>query len=62
MHQEFDYVGVQGRLLSSSYAPGPEHPRHAPMLRELRRIFDADSLNGRVTFEYKSRLYFGQLN
>ena len=26
MRQEFDYSGVEGRLLSSSYAPGPEHP------------------------------------
>ena len=29
--------GVEGRLLSSSYAPGPGHPQHAPMLSELRR-------------------------
>ena len=35
MRQEFDYAGLEGRLLSSSYAPGPEHPKHAPMLREL---------------------------
>jgi SAM-dependent methyltransferase len=61
MRQEFDYAGVEGRLLSSSYAPGPEHPRHAPMLRELRRIFDANAVDGRATFEYKTRLYFGQL-
>ncbi len=39
MRQEFDYAGVEGRLLSSSYAPGPGHPQHEPMLRELRRIF-----------------------
>jgi SAM-dependent methyltransferase len=61
MRQEFDYAGVEGRLLSSSYAPGPEHPRHAPMLRELRRIFDEGSVEGRAAFEYKTRLYFGQL-
>jgi SAM-dependent methyltransferase len=36
MCQEFDYSGVEGRLLSSSYAPGPEHTQHAPMLQELR--------------------------
>jgi len=30
MRQEFDYAGVEGRLLSSSYAPGPEHAQHAP--------------------------------
>jgi SAM-dependent methyltransferase len=61
MRQEFDYAGVEGRLLSSSYAPGPEHAQHAPMLRELRRIFDACAVEGRVAFEYKTRLYFGRL-
>lgn len=61
MRQEFDYAGVEGRLLSSSYAPGAEHPNHAPMLRELRRIFDAHAIAGRATFDYKTRVYFGQL-
>ncbi|MGA3347833.1 MAG: class I SAM-dependent methyltransferase [Candidatus Sulfotelmatobacter sp.] len=62
MRQEFDYAGIEGRLLSSSYAPGPDHPRHAPMLAELRRIFDVHALEGRATFEYKTRLYFGRLS
>jgi SAM-dependent methyltransferase len=62
MRQEFDYAGVEGRLLSSSYAPAPGHPQHAPMLRELRRIFEAHAVAGRVTFEYKTRLYFGRLS
>jgi SAM-dependent methyltransferase len=61
MRQEFDYAGVEGRLLSSSYAPGPEHPQHAPMLIELRRIFDACAVEGHALFEYKTRLYFGRL-
>jgi len=61
MRQEFDYAGVEGRLLSSSYAPGQDHPQHAPMLAELRRIFDTCALEGRVAFEYKTRLYFGRL-
>ena len=61
MHQEFDYAGIEGRLLSSSYAPGPDHPQYAPMLRELRRVFDAHAVSGRATFEYKTRLYFGRL-
>src|SRR4029077_16062544 len=30
--QESDYAGLEGRLLSSSYAPGEGHPQHAPML------------------------------
>jgi SAM-dependent methyltransferase len=59
--QEFDYAGVEGRLLSSSYAPGPENPNHQPMLRELKRLFDTHSIDGRAAFEYKTRVYFGQL-
>jgi len=61
MRQEFDYAGLEGRLLSSSYAPGPEHPKHEPMLRELRRIFEAHAVAGRATLDYKTRVYFGRL-
>jgi SAM-dependent methyltransferase len=60
--QEFDYAGIEGRLLSSSYAPGPEHPNYDPMLQELRRVFDAHSADGKATFEYKTRVYFGRLS
>jgi SAM-dependent methyltransferase len=61
LRQEFDYAGLEGRLLSSSYAPGPEHPKHRPMLRELQRIFDEHANAGRVAFDYNTRVYFGQL-
>src|ERR1700722_3433861 len=61
MRQEFDYAGLEGRLLSSSYAPGPERPEYAAMLRELQRIFEASAAAGRVAFDYKTRLYFGHL-
>ena len=59
--QQFDYAGLEGRLLSSSYAPGPGHPKHEPMLRELRRIFASHAVAGRVSFEYTTRVYFGRL-
>jgi SAM-dependent methyltransferase len=59
--QEFDYSSLEGRLLSSSYAPQSDDARHLPMLQELRRIFDLHNHNGRVTFEYNTRLYYGQL-
>jgi SAM-dependent methyltransferase len=62
MQQEFDYAGLEGRLLSSSYAPGPEHLKHQPMLAELRKIFDAHEVDGRVSFEYKTRVYLGRLS
>ena len=64
--QEFDYAGLEGRLLSSSYAPGPEHPKHRPMLRELRRIFEQHAElkghEGRVAVEYQTRMYYGRLS
>ncbi len=62
MRQEFDYAGLEGRLLSSSYTPTSDHPSHAPMLQELRNIFAAHQAGGYVAFEYDTRLYFGRLS
>jgi SAM-dependent methyltransferase len=61
MRQELDYAGLEGRLLSSSYVPAPGHPKHAEMLEELGRVFAAHNVEGRVVFEYKTRVYFGRL-
>jgi SAM-dependent methyltransferase len=60
-HQDFDFNGFKGRLLSSSYTPAPGHPNHKPMLAELRRLFDAYNVAGKVRFEYETRMYYGQL-
>jgi len=60
--QQFDYDGVAGRLLSSSYAPLEGHPNYAPMMRELKRIVQAHAWNGMVEFEYKIRVYYGKLS
>ena len=59
--QVFDYEGLEGRLLSSSYIPEAGHPRHTAMLDELRAIFAAHEENGRVTVEYDTRMYYGRL-
>jgi hypothetical protein len=61
MRQEFDYAGLEGRLLSSSYAPGPAHSQYTPMLRELKRIFDLHQVKQRVTFDYTTRVFFGRM-
>lgn len=61
MRQEFEYTGLEGRLFSSSYTPHENHPNHAPMLAQLRRIFDAHQVHGSVTLEYNTRVYYGQL-
>ena len=60
--QVFDYEGVKGRLLSSSYAPENGHPNYEPMLAELERIFQTYQDEGRVVFEYVTQMYYGQLN
>jgi SAM-dependent methyltransferase len=61
MRQQFDYEGAAGRLLSSSYAPLEGHPNYAPMMRELQRIVGIYAENGKVEFEYKTRVYYGHL-
>ena len=59
--QVFDFDGVRGRLLSSSYAPEVGHPNHAPMLDALATIFDQYQVDGRVSFDYETQVYYGQL-
>lgn len=57
--QVFDYEGLKGRLLSSSYAPEEGHPNYEPMLVELQRIFQAHQDEGKVDFEYVTQMYYG---
>ncbi len=59
--QNVDYAGFEGRLLSSSYTPTPDHANYQPMLRELRRIFDAHEIDDRVSLEYNTLVFYGQL-
>jgi ubiquinone/menaquinone biosynthesis C-methylase UbiE len=62
LQQRFDYEGVAGRLLSSSYAPLADHPNHAPMMQELERIFRAHAQGNVVEFEYNTRVFYGRLS
>jgi ubiquinone/menaquinone biosynthesis C-methylase UbiE len=61
MRQRFDYEGIAGRLLSSSYAPLEGHPSHAPMMQELERLFHAHAVGGKAEFEYDTRVFYGHL-
>jgi SAM-dependent methyltransferase len=62
MRQNVDYAGLEGRLLSSSYTPTPDHANYEPMLQELRRIFDAHQIKNRVSLDYNTLVYYGQLS
>lgn len=59
--QIFDFDGLRGRLLSSSYAPANGDPKREPMLRELQRLFDKHNQNGQVSVDYEVKMFFGQL-
>jgi SAM-dependent methyltransferase len=60
-HQDFDWEGLGGRLRSSSYAPTEGHANYAPMMSELRKVFDKYQRDGSVRMEYFARVYFGKL-
>lgn len=57
--QKLDFDALRGRLLSSSYAPQPGHPRHDEMMSALRTLFDATAHDGVVEFLYRVRLFVG---
>lgn len=59
--QYFDFEGLAGRLLSSSYAPLPGHPNYELMMTNLRDIFNRHAHAGRVAFEYDTRMYYGPM-
>ena len=59
--QTLDYPGLEGRLLSSSYAPPAGHPQHEPLLEGLRALFEAYQRNGEIVFPYETRVYFAQI-
>ena len=58
--QHFDFEGLKGRLLSSSYAPTEGHPGHQPMLKELAAIFEQYHLDGQVCFEYDTQVHISR--
>ena len=59
--QELEFAGLQGRLYSSSYAPIPGHPDHDAMQEGLYKLFDQYQEDGRVRFDYETRVYLGRL-
>ncbi len=60
--QEFDFEGLKGRLLSSSYIPKETDDAFAPMLAELQRLFEFYEQNGKVKFEMDTLIFWGRLS
>jgi len=61
MSQEFDFEGLKGRLLSSSYSPAPGHANYDPMMSELRNLFDKNNQEGIVAFDYETEIFWGEV-
>ena len=59
--QYFDLEGFKGRVYSSSYAPEPGHPNFNPMADKLEELFNTYAREGKVTFEYATRIYLGRM-
>ena len=55
--QHFDWQGLRGRVLSSSYAP----LNCEPLLEALAHLFETYQQAGQVSFLYETKLYIGQL-
>lgn len=59
--QEFDYEGLKGRLLSSSYAPEEGQPKFAEMIGDLEKLFARRQEGGHVRFVYDTVVYYGKV-
>lgn len=60
--QQFDRAGLIGRALSSSYAPASGQPGYAAFTAGLEHLFDAYAADGRVRFDYATKLHLGRLS
>jgi SAM-dependent methyltransferase len=58
--QRFDFAGLRGRLLSSSYIPR-EGPMADAMLADLPALFSSYQQEGHVIFQYETKVFYGHL-
>jgi SAM-dependent methyltransferase len=61
LRQLFDYPGLSGRLLSSSYSPVAGHPNYEPMMNELRSLFERNNQDGVILFDYETQVFWSEL-
>ncbi len=60
--QVFDFEGIKGRLLSSSYAPVEADQNYSIMLKELHEIYSKYADKNKVKIEYDTKLVLGVLH
>lgn len=60
--QRFDWDGLYGRAMSSSYVPHEGDDGHPAFAEGLRTLFDMHAKAGFVTVRYQTRMYFDRLS
>lgn len=60
-HQLFDFEGILGRYLSSSYAYTERDKQFEPAKKALRLLFEKHVDNNQIKMEYQTNIYYGQL-
>ena len=58
--QTFDFEGLKGRLMSSSYMPTETDERFEPMIIELRALFENHAENGKIDILYDTNIFYSQ--
>jgi SAM-dependent methyltransferase len=59
--QDFTMEGLLGRVASCSYVPDETDPHFEQMSADLAQIFGRYQQNGRVAFEYRTKVYWGRI-
>ncbi|AYL97158.1 class I SAM-dependent methyltransferase [Mucilaginibacter celer] len=59
--QVFDFEGLKGRLMSSSYMPAKDDEGFDDMIADLQVIFDKFKQDGMITINYDTKVYSGKL-
>lgn len=60
--QRFDFDGLHGRLISSSYMPNVGRPGYAEMMADVRALFERHQRDGKIDLLYDCRVYVGTLS
>jgi ubiquinone/menaquinone biosynthesis C-methylase UbiE len=58
--QEFDFEGLRGRVLSSSYMPAEGDPSFPALEKDLRHLFTKHSEKDRIKVFYDTNIYYKQ--
>jgi ubiquinone/menaquinone biosynthesis C-methylase UbiE len=59
-YQVLDFTGLKGRLLSSSYVP-KEGAKSEKMIEDLKVIFDKHQKEGKILFEYNTKIFYSAI-